>query len=37
MKIAVYCASSNQIHEKYQQAAREFAQASCLRDYTILC
>ena len=37
MKIAVYCASSNQIHEKYQQAAREFAQAACLRDYTILC
>jgi len=36
-RICVYCSSSNILEEKFVKAAREFAQAASLLDYTIVC
>ncbi len=36
-RICVYCSSSNILEEKYIEAAREFAQAASLLNYTVVC
>lgn len=36
-RICIYCSSSNILEEKYIEAAREFAQAASLLNYTVVC
>lgn len=36
-RISIYCSSSNILDEKYIEAAREFAQAVSLLNYTVVC
>lgn len=36
-RLCIYCSSSNILEEKYIEAAREFAQAASLLNYTIVC
>lgn len=36
-RICIYCSSSNTLEEKYVKAARDFAQAASLLNYTVVC
>lgn len=36
-RISIYCSSSNILEEKYIEAAREFARAVSLLNYTVVC